>query len=80
MTTIDKINPNKYYSSLAVSKMGILPWASPFTFNKKLNDPEWRDTFKPLIEQHKWNKTYKIRGENIIKFLANLEKKGLVQK
>lgn len=69
----ENINPDKYYSSLSISKMKILPWNSPFTFNKKLNDPKWRDVFKPLIEQHKTSKTYKIQGINIINFMKSLK-------
>jgi hypothetical protein len=70
----EKIYKDKYYSALQISKMGILPWKSPYTFNLKLNSKKGREMFKPLIEQHKENKTYKIKGENIIKFLTNLEK------
>jgi len=70
----EKIDKDKYYSALQVSKLGVLPWASPYTFNLKLNSKKGKEIFKPLVEQHKDNKTYKIKGENIIKFLIALEK------
>lgn len=69
----EKINKDKYYSAAQVSKMGILPWNSPYTFNKKLNDKKWKNTFKPLVEQHTTNRTYKIQGANIIKFIKDLQ-------
>lgn len=69
-----KIESEKYYTARQVSLMGILPWNSPYTFNNKLNDKKWKDVFKPLVEQHLTNKTYKIKGKNIIKFLSELEK------
>jgi len=71
----EKINPKKYYSSAAIVEMQLenFPWASKWTFNEKLNDPKWQKIFKPFIEQHKNSKTYKIKGENIIKFLKAVE-------
>lgn len=72
--TREKIDKDKYYSARQVSQLGILPWASPYTFNLKLNQKKWQEIFKPLIEQHGKNKTYKIKGEAIIKFLIDLEK------
>lgn len=72
--TIKDINPGEYYSSAAVVKMGLLPWKSAYTFNKKLNDEKWQDWFLPLVEQHDTTKTYKIRGENIIRFLNALQR------
>lgn len=73
-----KIDKNKYYSSAQVFLMGILPWKSNYTFNSKLNSKRGKEIFKPLIETHKGKqrttKTYLIKGENIIKFLALLEK------
>lgn len=71
---MENIEPEKYYTAAQVSKMGVLPWNSPYTFNRKLNDDRWKETFKPLVEQHASNKTYKIQGKNIIKFLIDLEK------
>lgn len=71
---MNKIEKNKYYSALQISKMGVLPWASPYTFNLKLNSKKGAEIFKPLVEQHKANKTYKIKGDRIIKFLILLEK------
>lgn len=70
----DNIDPEKYYSSLSISKMNILPWRSPFTFNLKLNNEKWKYVFKPLIEQNGKNKTYRVQGRNIIKFIEDLEK------
>lgn len=72
----EKINPKKFYSSAAIIDMQLenFPWASKFTFNEKLNDPRWQDVFRPFIEQHKNSKTYKVKGENIIKFLKAVEK------
>jgi predicted transcriptional regulator len=72
-----KIEPNEYYTARQVSQMGILPWKSPYTFNLKLNSKRGQAVFKPLIEQHKHNKTYKIKGENIIRFISDLER-GIV--
>ena len=70
MTTIDQINPNKYYSITEVSRMGILPWSSPMTFGKKLKEQRWIDIFNPFIEVVGRREFKKIRGEYIIKFLT----------
>ena len=67
-----KINPDQYYSAKAVVDMGILPWKSAVTFNKKLDDKRWHKIFKPLVEQHESIKRYKIKGKNIIKFITFL--------
>lgn len=77
---IKLINPEKYYSALAISKIKtqdgdrLLPWSSPYTFNKKVNDLKYKDVLKPLIEQHEFNKTYKIKGENLINFMILIDK------
>lgn len=67
----DRIIPKKYYSSAAIIEMELedFPWKSKYTFNEKLNDPFWQEWFKPFIEQHANSKTYKVKGENIIKFI-----------
>jgi len=72
--TKNEIKADKYYSSLAIIKMGVLPWDSAMTFNNKLNDEKWKEIFKPMIETHKTSKSYKVKGENIIKFINSLEK------
>jgi len=72
--TKNEIKADKYYSSLAIIKMGILPWDSAMTFNAKLNDEKWKEIFKPMIETHRTSKSYKIKGYNIIKFIEALEK------
>ncbi len=69
-----KIEPTKYYSAKSIIDMGILPWASAVTFNKKLNDKRWQEIFKPLVEQHESIKRYKIKGKRILKFLDSLER------
>lgn len=66
---IEKIEKDRYYSALDASKFCKSIWKSPYTFNTKLNSEKGKAIFKPLIEQHKSSKTYKIKGENIIKFL-----------
>lgn len=71
---IKKIDKNKYYSALQASKFCKGIWKSPYTFNQKLNSVKGKEIFKPLIEQHKNTKTYKIKGENIIKFLNACDK------
>lgn len=74
--TIKDIQPDEYYSAAAIVDMRLpgFPWRSKYTFNKKLNDERWFDTFKPLIEQHDTTKTYKIQGKNIISFIKDLER------
>lgn len=72
----ENIKPKKFYSSAAIVEMQLenFPWASKYTFNEKLNDPKWQKIFKPFIEQHENSKTYKIKGENIIRFLKAVER------
>lgn len=69
----EDIQKEKYYTAAQISQMGLLPWNSPYTFNKKLNDPAWQVIFKPMVEQHETNRTYRVKGENIISFLNKLE-------
>ena len=73
MTTVEQINPNKYYTITEVSRMGILPWSSPMTFGKKLKEQRWIEIFNPFVEMIGRREFKKIRGENIIKFLTKIE-------
>ena len=67
------VNPNEYYSANSVVMMGVLPWKSAMTFNKKLNDPYWISVFNPVVDQKEKVRRYYIKGENIIKFIELAE-------
>ena len=68
-----KIDPNKYYSAAEVVRMGVLPWKSYITFNRRLNEQKWIEIFNPIVEQKKLMRYYHIKGENILKFVELAE-------
>lgn len=65
---MEDIIATKFYSPKKLVKMGILPWASAMTFKKRLQEPEWKALFNPVIEVRGSRKMIHIKGENIIKF------------
>ena len=67
------IDQNRYYSAAQVVRLGVLPWKSAVTFNRRLQEQQWIDIFNPIVEQKKILKRYHIKGENIIKFLELAE-------
>ena len=68
-----KINENEWYSSWKIIQMGILPWNSAMTFNKRLNENKYIAIFNPLVVKVGKRKFYKIRGKYIIKFLKSIK-------
>lgn len=65
---MEEIIATKFYSPKKLVKMGILPWASAMTFKKRLQEPQWKELFNPLIEDNNGREMIYIKGENIIKF------------
>lgn len=65
---MEEIIATKFYSPKKLVKMGILPWKSSMTFKKRLQEPQWKELFNPLIEVKNNRQLIHIKGVNIIKF------------
>lgn len=70
---LKQINPKLYYSARKICKMGIFPWTHVPTFNERIQRPGIAKVLKPMIENNKQKKSYKLKGSNIIKFIKKLE-------
>jgi len=70
---LEGIEPDKYYSARYLCSTGVFPWKNPITFNQRIQRESIKAVLKPIIEKNAKKNSYKMKGENIIKFVNLLE-------
>lgn len=73
------IDPARFYSVRALTKMGILPWRSAYTVARALREEKWREIFQPVSDPKSKAVRLHIPGSNIIKYME-MAKSGELSK
>ena len=70
-----RIDPNRNYSLVDIANEGIFPWGSNIATVRKWieKDRNSENKLKAVIVGEDRGKKYHIKGENIIKFIVNVE-------